>query len=336
MIGSNNNTGISSRHLSSSTFGIDRTSRTTTSTRLDDLSMIKMALPSVQHRSDVATSSCLTPVPVPANNDEKDGNTVDSPRDGTVLKTTTRQQRQRQRQRRTVQFKDPVKIPVKKRSRRRKQQQRHQINDGHDGNDSSRRWYIRTEIKGNHKSIIKASRAFEQRKNKRFASFTNRPFPAETTASSFQIKKKRTSVLSMLTSSSTKTQNHDIEDEDNTNDDAELLKWFSSDQRNQRKRKRNQIHETMKAVREFEMATHTNYPDMLAQLLQRQSQPAVEEAVRIASSTAVSSSYSAYESSSSKSSLLLPVVPRAYGHHGAYYSKHHQQQRQQPYHNPVA
>ena len=94
MIGSNNITGISSRHLSSSTFGIDRTSRTTILTRLNDLSMIKMALPSVQHRSSIATSSCLTPVPVPANNDGKDGNTVDFPRGGTVLKTT-RQQRQR-------------------------------------------------------------------------------------------------------------------------------------------------------------------------------------------------------------------------------------------------
>merc|ERR1712176_955865 len=78
------------------------------------------------------------------------------------------------------------------------------------------------------------------------------------------------SVLSLLTSSK----------KDDDEEDTYTLSWFSSSNMNQRHSKRKQMIDTMKAVKEFESATKTRCPEMLAQLLERNSQLAVQEGNR--------------------------------------------------------
>jgi len=78
-------------------------------------------------------------------------------------------------------------------------------------------------------------------------------------------------------------------------DDVQTLEWFSSRNRKRRTVARDQMHNIVKAVKEFEMKTKTNQTEMLSKLLQRYSKTTVAKAIWIATRTAnsvsVSSSY---------------------------------------------
>lgn len=298
---------------------MSRNTTTNTSTeRFEDFSMLEKALPSVHQEA----SSTLVPVPVPDNKDDAD-----------AVLTTTFKRRQR---RRSVHFKVPVKISVKKKNnksiktKRNRRKQHNSINDNHDSS-TSLQWYTRQEIKNSHASILIAARAYEQRK-KGFASGSKL---SNTTASSYgrRKKKKGTSVLSLLTASSSSTKKKQKEEDD----DMQLLQWFSSEHRNQRVMKRNQIQDTIQAVRDFETATQTHCPEMLAQLLQRHSQPAVEEAFRKASNASGTASLSSIVVPGCSSSDYK-TAPAGVPYKIAAYSKQtpHQKEIQQSYYNPAA
>jgi len=60
------------------------------------------------------------------------------------------------------------------------------------------------------------------------------------------------------------------------------VSWFSLEKRMQRRIRRKQMYKIMKAIQDYELATHTKVPELLSQLLERHSKPTVEENIRIA------------------------------------------------------
>jgi len=193
------------------------------------------------------------------------------------------------RQRRQVCFKDPTKmIATKKKSIKRK---RKQISEY----DASF-WYTRQEIKTSHKAIITASKAYEERKKGFASSSSTETMNNKNNSSLFsknyeyskQNRKRKVSSLSLITSLT--ATNYEKNEED-----IQLLQWFSSERLKQRKRMRKQMKETIKAVQDFECTTKTKTPpELLSQLLQRQSKYAVQEAIGIGYKTASSLSTKPY------------------------------------------
>jgi succinate dehydrogenase flavin-adding protein (antitoxin of CptAB toxin-antitoxin module) len=55
-------------------------------------------------------------------------------------------------------------------------------------------------------------------------------------------------------------------------EDIQILNWFSSHKRIQRKIQRKQMYDTLKAIQEYEKSTCIKVPDLLSKLLQRHSQ----------------------------------------------------------------
>jgi len=60
------------------------------------------------------------------------------------------------------------------------------------------------------------------------------------------------------------------------------VSWFSYEKRMQRRIRRKQMYKIIQAIQDYEVATHTKVPELLSQLLERHSQPMVEEAIRSA------------------------------------------------------
>jgi len=58
--------------------------------------------------------------------------------------------------------------------------------------------------------------------------------------------------------------------------------WFSYEKRIHRRLMRKQMYKIMQAIQDYERATQTKVPDLLAQLLHRHSTPMVEEGIRLA------------------------------------------------------
>merc|ERR1712166_856534 len=119
----------------------------------------------------------------------------------------------------------------------------------------SKLWYTRKEIKENHKSIIKAAKCNEKRKADLM------PLPSSFSSSSYSCSLPRDD----------ETQQQEEKDIEIEVEDIHILNWFSSKQRQQRSNIRTQMNEIVKAVKEFENATHTHVPNLLSELLQKKS-----------------------------------------------------------------
>jgi hypothetical protein len=82
----------------------------------------------------------------------------------------------------------------------------------------------------------------------------------------------------LMTSYSSTSSPKEEEQHQQQQEDIHILDWFLSQKRKQRSNQRKQMHDIIKAVKEFEKSTDTKVPDLLSELLQRKSKPMIEEA----------------------------------------------------------
>lgn len=207
----------------------------------------KFELPSVKTTDDAIPSSAAAAA---VSDDEDD--------DGDIkMNITINNEPKRQRQRQVRFYKEPViqtSVATKQKSEPIKRKRRNQMITNE--YDASQFWYTREEINRNRKAIIVASKEFVER------------------------KKGFGSSAALLSPSFAKNYE---DSKQTTEEDIQLLQWFSPDRMKQRMRMRIQMKETIQIVQERNTNTKSSPSDeLLSQLLQRRSQYAVEEAIRTA------------------------------------------------------